>query len=75
MRRQKSKIFRTPDTYGYFSATYTPRQTVVHRSLGYIYRQYACAAYGHQRRKRVAMGDMPERKAEAIRTPRSSIWE
>ena len=45
------KIFRTPDIYGYFTATYTPVKPLS-IALGYIYRQYACAAYGHQRRKR-----------------------
>ena len=32
------KMMRTPNTYGYFTATYTPGQTVVYRPFRYLYR-------------------------------------
>lgn len=51
MRRQKENLPYSRYLRIFYGYLYS-RQTVVHRSLGYIYRQYACAAYGHQRRKR-----------------------
>ena len=51
MRRQKEKSSVLPISTVILRLLIL-RQTVVHCSLGYIYRQYACAAYGHQRRKR-----------------------
>ena len=32
------KMMRTPNTYGYFTATYTPDKTIIYRSFRYIYR-------------------------------------
>ena len=42
----QKKIFRTPNTYGYFTATYTPCQTALRFLVGNLYRFDAGAAYG-----------------------------
>ena len=63
------KIFRTPDIYGYFTATYTPVKPLS-IALSGTYTGSMLVQRMDISAENVAMGDMPERKAEAIRTPR-----
>ena len=63
------KIFRTPDTYGYFTATYTPVKPLS-IALSGTYTGSMLVQRMDISAENAAMGDMPERKAEAIRTPR-----
>ena len=67
--RQKEKIFRTPDTYGYFTATYTPIKPLS-IALSGTYTGNMLVQRMDITAENAAMGDMPERKAEAILTPK-----
>ena len=65
----KRTIFRTPNVYGYFTATYIPIKPLSIALSGtytgsmFVQRMDITA-------KNAAMGDMPERKAEAVKTPK-----
>lgn len=63
------KIFRTPDTYGYFTATYTPIKPLS-IALSGTYTGNMLVQRMDITAENAAMGDMPERKAEAILTPK-----
>ena len=47
----EKKIFRTPDTYGYFTATCTPIKPLSIALSGNLYRQDVGATYGYHRRE------------------------
>ena len=65
----KRTIFRTPNVYGYFTATYIPIKPLSIALSGtytgsmFVQRMDITA-------ENAAMGDMPERKAEAVKTPK-----
>ena len=63
------KIFRTPDTYGYFTATYTPIKPLS-IALSGTYTGRMLVQRMDITAENAELGAMPERKAEAIRTPR-----
>lgn len=64
----EKKMFRTPDTYGYFTATYAPVKPLTialsGTYTGSMLVQRAAISAGH-----AAMGEMPERPAAALYTP------
>ena len=65
----EKKIFRTPDTYGYFTATYTPIKPLS-IALSGTYTGRMLVQRMDITAENAELGAMPERKAEAIRTPR-----
>ena len=64
----EKKMFRTPNTYGYFTATYTPIKPLTialsGTYTGSMLVQRAAISAEH-----AAMGEMPERPAVALMTP------
>ena len=65
----EKKIFRTPDTYGYFTATCTPIKPLS-IALSGTYTGRMLVQRMDITAENAELGEMPERKAEAIRTPR-----
>ncbi len=65
----EKKIFRTPDTYGYFTATCTPVKPLS-IALSGTYTGRMLVQRMDITAENAELGEMPERKAEAIRTPR-----
>ena len=65
----EKKIFRTPDTYGYFTATCTPIKPLS-IALSGTYTGRMLVQRMDITAENAELGKMPERKAEAIRTPR-----
>mgnify|MGYP000038643174 CR=1 FL=1 len=67
----EKKIFRTPDTYGYFTATCTPIKPLS-IALSGTYTGRMLVQRMDITAENAELGKMPERKAEAIV---SLIWE
>ena len=74
MHRAEKKIFRTPDTYGYFTATCTPIKPLS-IALSGTYTGRMLVQRMDITAENAELGEMPERKAEAIRHLVSLIWE
>lgn len=68
----EKKMFRTPNTYGYFTATYTPIKPLT-IALSGTYTGSMLVQRAAISAENAAMGEMPERPAVALMTPISSI--
>ena len=64
----EKKMFRTPNTYGYFTATYTPIKPLT-IALSGTYTGSMLVQRAAISAENAAMGEMPERPAVALMTP------